>query len=236
MKKKRDVLTEEEKKILILATLPPDGIHLDNRESSRRLGIPVVRIKTLIHQACIKLEAKNRNQAILFAIRKGEIGVDELLSLDELVEILSSLGPDKLWEIARLMRRYLEHGTLSAEDKLVIQIDRREDSVLTNREREVLILVGNGMSNQEIAEKLWISPSAVRAFLYRAFKKLGTNKRADAFVSALKQKEICISEISTLEELLNFLVPFGAEFIERIAFVLDNKYGKEPGLLPDNSK
>ncbi len=72
MKKRHPALTREERDVLILATLPPDGKHLSNREISQRLGISVTKVKTLIHQACAKLEAKNRNQAILFAIKKGE--------------------------------------------------------------------------------------------------------------------------------------------------------------------
>lgn len=59
------ILTKEERGILILGALHPNSKHLSNGEISQRLGIPVTMVKTLIHQACVKLGADNRNEAVL---------------------------------------------------------------------------------------------------------------------------------------------------------------------------
>ncbi len=227
MKTRSTVLTREEREILILVSLHPSGKHLSNSEIGQRLGISVTRVKTLIHQACVKLKAHNRNEATFFAMSRGEISLNELFSLDELAEILSSLGPDMLRGIAHLVRQELEHGHLPGKVEQIIRADRGKDGILTNRERDVLVLASQGLTNIEIADRLCISASAVRTFFNRAFTKLGARKRADAVELALKQREISIGEISSLDELLHFLAPLGPESIEKMAQLLDEKLGKE---------
>jgi DNA-binding CsgD family transcriptional regulator len=228
MKTKSTVLTREERDILILGTINPRGEHLSNIEIGQRLGISVGRVKTLIHQACVKLEAHNRIEAIFFAMRRGEISLNEVYSLDELAEILSSLSPDMLRRIAHLVRQELEHGHLLGKDEQIICTDRRQDTTLTKRERDVLILAGRGLTNIEIADRLYISISAVRTFLNRACTKLGARKRSDAVVSALKQREISVGEILSLNEVVQGLAPLGAESVEKMAQLLNQKLGQEP--------
>ncbi len=53
-----------------------------------------------------------------------------------------------------------------------------ELDVLTAREREVLIHVAGGLSNDDIAEKLFISPATARTHVSRAMTKLGARDRA----------------------------------------------------------
>jgi DNA-binding NarL/FixJ family response regulator len=55
---------------------------------------------------------------------------------------------------------------------------------LTEREREVVALAGTGLSNDEIAEKLFISPATSRTHVSRAMSKLGARDRAQLVVFA----------------------------------------------------
>jgi DNA-binding NarL/FixJ family response regulator len=55
---------------------------------------------------------------------------------------------------------------------------------LTHREREVLALVGRGLSNHEIAEKLVISKATARTHVSRVIGKLGARDRAQLVVIA----------------------------------------------------
>ncbi|MFB9831167.1 response regulator [Actinoallomurus acaciae] len=55
---------------------------------------------------------------------------------------------------------------------------------LTDREREILALVAEGLSNEEIAARLVISPATARTHVSRAMVKLGARDRAQLVVFA----------------------------------------------------
>src|SRR5256886_17107216 len=59
-----------------------------------------------------------------------------------------------------------------------------ELSGLTDREREVMALVGAGLSNDEIAERLVVSPATAKTHVSRAMIKLGARDRAQPVVFA----------------------------------------------------
>jgi DNA-binding NarL/FixJ family response regulator len=56
--------------------------------------------------------------------------------------------------------------------------------VLTNREREVVALVAGGLSNNEIADRMVISPATAKTHVSRAMTKLGARDRAQLVVFA----------------------------------------------------
>ena len=56
--------------------------------------------------------------------------------------------------------------------------------LLTDREREVVALVGRGLSNDDIAERLVISPATARTHVSRAMVKLGARDRSQLVVFA----------------------------------------------------
>jgi DNA-binding NarL/FixJ family response regulator len=57
-------------------------------------------------------------------------------------------------------------------------------AVLTEREREVLALVGQGLSNHEIGAELFLSPATARTHVSHAMVKLGARDRAQLVVIA----------------------------------------------------
>jgi DNA-binding NarL/FixJ family response regulator len=59
-----------------------------------------------------------------------------------------------------------------------------ELDVLTDREREVVRLVAEGLSNDEIAERLVVSPATAKTHVSRAMIKLGARDRAQLVVFA----------------------------------------------------
>lgn len=77
----------------------------------------------------------------------------------------------------RLIGQFTARRTAAraAEDRL---------AVLTEREREVLALVGQGLSNNEIGAELFMSPATARTHVSHAMAKLGARDRAQLVVIA----------------------------------------------------
>ena len=61
---------------------------------------------------------------------------------------------------------------------------------LTQREREVLRLLADGLSNEEIGKRLFISPETVRTHVRKAMAKLQADTRTQAVAIALRQSLI----------------------------------------------
>jgi two-component system, NarL family, response regulator LiaR len=57
---------------------------------------------------------------------------------------------------------------------------KREDLGITRRELEILQLIAEGMSNREIAEKLYVSENTVKTHSSRVFDKIGAKRRTQA--------------------------------------------------------
>ena len=79
-----------------------------------------------------------------------------------------------------LIARFLAQG--DAEDNDPVSTERL--AALTVREREVLVQVAGGHSNDEIAERLEVSPLTVKTHVNRAMAKLGARDRAQLVVIA----------------------------------------------------
>ena len=65
-----------------------------------------------------------------------------------------------------------------------VPVAPRQLDALTDREREVVALVGAGLSNEEIAGKLFVSPATAKTHVSRAMIKLGARDRAQLVVFA----------------------------------------------------
>jgi DNA-binding NarL/FixJ family response regulator len=61
---------------------------------------------------------------------------------------------------------------------------------LTQRERDVLRLLADGLANEEIGKRLFISPETVRTHLRKAMTKLDADTRTQAVATALRQSLI----------------------------------------------
>ncbi|MEU6527129.1 response regulator transcription factor [Streptomyces sp. NPDC046924] len=82
-----------------------------------------------------------------------------------------------------LIARFLAQGGTAEDADRDPARAQRLDS-LTGREREVLVLVAGGHSNDEIAERLEVSPLTVKTHVNRAMAKLGARDRAQLVVTA----------------------------------------------------
>lgn len=81
-----------------------------------------------------------------------------------------------------LIARFLAQGGSGDGDPDPARTERL--AALTGREREVLVQVAGGHSNDEIAERLEVSPLTVKTHVNRAMAKLGARDRAQLVVIA----------------------------------------------------
>jgi DNA-binding NarL/FixJ family response regulator len=63
-------------------------------------------------------------------------------------------------------------------------------AALTQRERDVLRLLADGLSNEDIGKELFISPETVRTHVRKAMAKLDADTRTQAVATALRQSLI----------------------------------------------
>jgi len=77
---------------------------------------------------------------------------------------------------------------LSSHDKGELDPQRKKISSLTERERQVIILIAEGLKNKQIAERLFISPTTVTHHLSSIYSKLGVTDRLELVVYAFANK------------------------------------------------
>lgn len=116
--------------------------------------------------------------------------VQEVLQAGAISYLLKDVSANELAEAIR--GAYVGRPTLSpGATKALIQAASQEPAPghdLTPREKEVLILLVEGLNNSAIAERLFISRSTVKAHVSNILSKLGVSNRAEAIVLALRNK------------------------------------------------
>ena len=105
-----------------------------------------------------------------------------------------SAEPQELLHAIRVVHRgdalLTPAATRSLIERYLARPERAEPATparlagLTEREREVLALVGTGLSNEDIAGRLVVSPHTVKTHVNRTMTKLGAHDRAQLVVIA----------------------------------------------------
>ncbi|WP_282776319.1 MULTISPECIES: LuxR C-terminal-related transcriptional regulator [unclassified Nocardia] len=71
---------------------------------------------------------------------------------------------------------------------------QRRLAAMTKREREILELVVDGLSNREIGSRLYISPETVKEYVSRILTKLEVTSRIEAAVAAVRAEQLACGE------------------------------------------
>jgi DNA-binding NarL/FixJ family response regulator len=149
---------------------------LDGIQATRQILAEVPGVKVLL------LMTSETDESIFEALNAGALG---LLVKDsdagELLRAVRVLATGGTLLSPRLMRRVI--------DEFVSLVPRRGPSPgdlaeLTAREREVMALVAAGLSNEEIARRLVVSPATAKTHVSRTLRKLDARDRAQLVVLA----------------------------------------------------
>lgn len=131
--------------------------------------------------AIIMLTTFDEDDQIFAAIRAGASGyLLKDAEPDDLREAIRVVASGDALLSASVTRKVME-GIVSGP---VGVADRGRLTELTEREREVLARVGRGLSNEEIAAEIHISPATARTYVSRILTKLGARDRAQLVVIA----------------------------------------------------
>jgi DNA-binding NarL/FixJ family response regulator len=121
------------------------------------------------------------DEYVFEALRAGASGF--LVKDTEPVELIRAVravaGGEALLSPSVTKRLIAEFATRAKEPTRATELDH-----LTDREREVMALVAEGLSNEEIAERLIVSPATAKTHVSRAMIKLNARDRAQLVVFA----------------------------------------------------
>ena len=174
--------------VKLSASLAPDVVLMDVRmpvmdgvEATRRIVEESPRARVLI------LTTFNLDEYVFNALRYGASGFllkDVLPS--ELSRAVRAVAEGDAVVAPSVTRRLLDAfapylADAGAADRLANDV---RFASLTDREREILVEVAGGLSNAEIAKKLYVAEATVKTHLGRVLAKLGLRDRVQAVVYA----------------------------------------------------
>ena len=90
--------------------------------------------------------------------------------------------------IGILLSRKLFTKTIvvNQQQPAVINYDQLVQSGISKREAEILLLIHGGLSNQQIADKLFVSENTIKKHISNIFQKLQVERRTEAIKKALE--------------------------------------------------
>ncbi len=176
--------TSGEEALEAVVRLHPDVVLMDitmpgvnGLEAARRINDEHPDVKVLI------LTMHEEDEYFFNALEAGASGYFvKGGSSEELISALKAVARGDVFlyptMAKKLLSGYLERGRPAA--------DRDRQDGLTNREMEVLKLIGEGYNNQEIAARLFLSPTTVQTHRSNIMGKLNLHNRADLTRYAIK--------------------------------------------------
>lgn len=170
----------------LVRTLTPDVVLMDIRmsgtdglEATRRIAAD----DSLAETRVVILTTFDLDEYVFEAVRIGASGF--LVKDTEPTELLRGVravaGGDALLS-PRVTRRLI--GEFASRSRDTSLPAARELELLTEREREIVGLVGEGLNNDEIAARLVVSPATAKTHVSRAMVKLHARDRAQLVVLA----------------------------------------------------
>ncbi|HEY6738594.1 MAG TPA: response regulator transcription factor, partial [Actinopolymorphaceae bacterium] len=121
------------------------------------------------------------------ALRAGASGfLGKSIDPDELVSAIRTVAHGDALLSPSATRRLIERFLGQPEPRDLADLAPDSLRVLTPREREILAMVATGMTNDEIAERLYLSTLTVKTHVNRTMTKLGARDRAQLVVIAYR--------------------------------------------------
>lgn len=137
-------------------------------------------------------ELSPRTQVIILSMYDGPQVVQSLLAAGIRGYLLKSVHRQELLSAIRSAREEDGRIVLAVSRESLAQIQQPQQGVLSGREREVLVLAAQALSNFQIATRLGLTEATVKRHLRNVFVKLGAVSRIDAVNKALAASLITV--------------------------------------------
>lgn len=168
--------------VRMVKELSPDVLLLD-MEIPDKSGVEVAQElqKIQSHVSVLALSAHDDEEYVLSLLSSGAVGyLTKEEALDTIVDAVRGVASgEEGWFSRRAAARVAAHTRRESKEEAVD---------LTDREKEVLALLSEGMSNDMIASKLVLSERTVRFHLTNIYRKLDVSSRAEAIHWALTHR------------------------------------------------
>ncbi|MFF7969877.1 response regulator [Streptomyces sp. NPDC007905] len=181
-----DAATVEQALVRVPA-LRPDVAVLDVRLPDGD-GVTVCRElrSRMPHLACLMLTSFDDEEALLDSIMAGASGY-----------VLKQIQGSDLVSAVRTVARGQSLLDPSATTRLMARLrgGQQQEEVpdalpgLTEREREILALIGEGLTNRQIGQRLYLAEKTVKNHISRLLAKLGVERRVQAAVIATQAQD-----------------------------------------------
>jgi DNA-binding NarL/FixJ family response regulator len=125
-------------------------------------------------------EVKERNPAlrvIVLSLYDNPNEVEASFAAGAAAYVLKCVRPD---DLATAVRQAFEPSIYLPGSKPTARAGGDRSKLLTERELEIVRLVGEGHSNRELARMLWVTEQTVKFHLTNIYKKLGVSNRTEA--------------------------------------------------------
>jgi DNA-binding NarL/FixJ family response regulator len=85
---------------------------------------------------------------------------------------------------------WIDKTTVKSLLKGISALGGKKASILTDREKEIVALAGDGYRNKEIAQRLNVTESTIKTHMQRIFQKLAVRNRSELITYAIKNNDI----------------------------------------------
>ncbi|MFI6646059.1 response regulator [Streptomyces sp. NPDC050529] len=171
-----------EEAVRLTAELAPDVVVMDIRmpglngiEATERIAASPATAHVVV------LTTFDDDEYVYGALRAGAAGfLVKDMALDEILAAVRVVAAGDALIAPGVTRRLIKDFV----GRPASSPPRRPLTAITDREREVLVLVGSGLSNAEIAERLFISVATAKTYLTRLLAKLDARDRVQLVIIA----------------------------------------------------
>jgi DNA-binding NarL/FixJ family response regulator len=154
------------------------------------VALPFLEQITAINSAVrpIVMSANMGQEDVVSFFRSGARGLicGSQSDLPLLMKCIRCVSEGQVWANSEHLERLLR--SLSHPRSLKVT-NVMGDSLLSQREEQVLHLLADGLSNRELAKTLKLSEHTVKNHLFRIFDKLGVSSRMEAVLYAISRRE-----------------------------------------------